>query len=88
MKKGFRLKVVICLILAAVIVFTADAYAEKLKIRVVVDSARIRLKPDLQGEIIKNPPLGSVFEVEKQEGDWYEIRVRTEVGVLITGYIH
>ncbi len=88
MKKGFRLKAVMCLILAAVIVFTADAYAEKLKIRVVVDSASIRLNPDLQGEIIKNPPLGSVFEVEKQEGDWYEIRVRTEVGVLITGYIH
>jgi opacity protein-like surface antigen len=77
-----------CLILALVIVLTADSYAEKLKIRIVVDNAGIRLKPDLQSEIIKNPPLGSVFEVEKITGDWYEIKVRTEVGVLITGYIH
>lgn len=88
MKKRLGLKVSMCLILALVIVFTADSYAEELKIRVVVDNASIRLKPDLQGEIIKTPPLGSVFEVESRAGDWYEIRVRTEVGVMITGYIH
>ena len=88
MKKRFGLKVSMCLILALVIVFTADSYAEELKIRVVVENANVRLKPDLQGEIIKNPPLGSIFEVEGREGDWFEIRVRTEMGVMITGYIH
>jgi hypothetical protein len=88
MKKCFRLKSGMFLILAFAVVFTPDAYAEKLKIRVVVNNASIRLKPDLQAEIIKSPPLGSVFEAEKKQGDWYEIRVRTEVGVLITGYLH
>ncbi len=26
--------------------------------------------------------------MEGREGDWFEVRVRTEVGVMITGYIH
>ncbi len=86
MKKGLkRVGLVLLLIL---VIFAADAYAEKTKIRVVVDNASIRIKPDLQGDVIKNPPIGSVFESEQKEGEWYEISVRTEVGVLITGYIH
>jgi opacity protein-like surface antigen len=88
MKKHLVLRACLCLILALVAFLTTDSYAQKIKIRVVVDNANVRLKPDLQGEIIRNPPLGSSFEVESREGDWYEIRVRTEMGVLITGYIH
>ncbi len=86
MKKSLKkLTVVLLLVL---VIFAADAYAEKTKIRVVVENASIRVKPDLQGDIIKSPPLGSVFESEQKDGEWYEISVRTEVGVLITGYIH
>jgi hypothetical protein len=69
-------------------VLAADAYAEKTKIRVVVEKASIRLRPDLQGEIIKTPPIGSIFEAERKEGEWYEVKIQTEVGVMIAGYIH
>lgn len=88
MNKGLVLRVFLCLSLSLVVLFATDSYAQNVKIRVVVDNASVRLKPDLQAEVIKNPPLGSSFEVESREGDWYEIRVRTEMGVLITGYIH
>ncbi|MFA9454512.1 MAG: hypothetical protein ACERK6_11430, partial [Candidatus Aminicenantaceae bacterium] len=88
MNKGLVLRVFLCLSLSLVVFFATDSYAQDEKIRVVVDNASVRLKPDLQAEVIKNPPLGSIFEVESREGDWYEIRVRTEMGVLITGYIH
>ncbi len=88
MKKHLVLRAFLCLTLLLIVFLTTDSYAQNMKIRVVVDNANVRLKPDLQGEIIKNPPLGSVFEVEGREGDWYKIRVRTEMGVMITGYIH
>jgi len=88
MKKHLVLRAFLCLALSLIVFLTTDSYAQNMKIRVVVDNATVRLKPDHQGEIIKNPPLGSIFEVEGREGDWYEIRIRTEMGVMITGYIH
>jgi opacity protein-like surface antigen len=32
--------------------------------------------------------VGTEFEAEKMVGDWYEIRYRSTLGVLVTGYIH
>ena len=84
MRERPKRKIVVCLILALATLLAADTHAEQLTIRIVEEDANVRLKPDPQAEIIKNPPLGSIFEVENKAGDWYEIRVRTEVGVLIT----
>jgi opacity protein-like surface antigen len=55
---------------------------------VIVANASIRLKPDLQSEIIKISPLGSVFEVVAKSGDWYEIRIKTDLGAFVPGFIH
>lgn len=88
MKRNFQGKVLMCLILISLLILPTMANAQKQKIRVVVENASIRIKPDIQSDVIRKPPVGTVFEVESKEGEWYEIRVRTEVGVLITGYIH
>lgn len=62
--------------------------AQKHRIKVVVANASIHIKPAADSEVISSPALGNVFEVEAKVGEWYEVRHRTEVGVLITGYIH
>jgi hypothetical protein len=88
MKRNFQGKVLLCLVLTLLLILPAVANAQKQKIRVVVENASIRIRPDIQSDVIRKPPVGTVFDVEGKEGEWYEIRVRTEVGVLITGYIH
>jgi len=78
----------IFIILILMMTHIGNSSLQKESVRVIVDNASIRLKPDLQSEIIKTPPLGSVFEVERKEGDWYEIKFKTEMGVFLPGFIH
>jgi len=88
MRKESEGKAFFCLVVAFLLILPITAHAEKQKIRVIVENASIRMKPDIQSEAIKSPPLGSLFDVERKVGEWYEIRFPTEVGVLVTGYIH
>jgi hypothetical protein len=81
-------KVIFCLVVVFLTVLPLAGQTEKQKIKVVVENATIRAKPDLQSDVIKNPTLGAVFEVEQKEGEWFTVKVQTEVGVLLTGYIH
>jgi opacity protein-like surface antigen len=62
--------------------------ADTQKITVMVQNASIRLKPDMGSEVIGEPSIGTMFETVQKVGSWYEIKYRTEIGVMITGYIH
>ena len=88
MKNKLKGKAIISLTIVSLMILPTVMRAEKQKIKVVVEDASIRLEPDMTSEIIKKPSVGSVFEVEKKVGEWYEIRFPSEVGALITGYIH
>ncbi|MGB6339787.1 MAG: outer membrane beta-barrel protein [Candidatus Aminicenantaceae bacterium] len=81
-------KVIFCLVVVLFAVLPLSGQTEKQKIKVVVENATIRANPDLQSDVIKHTTLGAVFEVEEKEGEWFTIKVQTEVGVLLTGYIH
>jgi len=81
-------KVFFSLIIVFLLILPNIVQAEKQKVRLVVKNAHIRSKPSIEAEIIQSPPLNSVFEVNKKEGDWYEIQFRSQLGVLVTGYIH
>lgn len=83
-----RDKGLISLMIIALFILPILVYAEKQMIEVVVENASIRSKPDVDSEIIKSEPLGSVFEVERKVGKWYEIKVLSRLGILIDGYIH
>ncbi|NIM91849.1 MAG: outer membrane beta-barrel protein [Candidatus Aminicenantes bacterium] len=76
------------LIVISLFILPTLVQAEKQKIRVVVENASIRMQPNMESEVIENPPVGSVFEVERKIGEWYEVRYQSKVGVRITGYIH
>jgi len=88
MRRFFSGMVVFCLVVVLLAVLPLAGQTEKQKIKVVVENATIRAKPDLQSNVIKQPALGAVFEVEKKEGEWFTVKVQTEVGVLLTGYVH
>lgn len=62
--------------------------AQKPRIKVTVENASIRLKPDAASDIIANAAMGSLYDVEAKTGEWYEVKHRTNVGILVTGYIH
>lgn len=82
-------KVIISLIIAFILLLPAISHAQqKQRIKVIVRNASIRLQPNVDSEVILSPPIGSTFEVEKKIGEWYEIKFSSELGVLITGYIH
>ena len=82
-------KVIISLIIAFILLLPAISHAQqKQRIKVIVRNASIRLQPNVDSEVILSPPIGSTFEVEKRIGEWYEVKFTSELGVLITGYIH
>jgi opacity protein-like surface antigen len=63
--------------------------AAEVKIKVVVENATIRSKPGIEGSIIEEKiPLGAVYLSSKKEGEWYEVKFRSKLGVQLTGYIH
>lgn len=73
----------------ALLIFPQLSKAEKTKIRVIVEKANIRLKPDLGSPIISSVPLGAVLEAEKRIGEWFKVNLPPdEKGFVVTGYVH
>jgi opacity protein-like surface antigen len=62
--------------------------AQKQKIKVTTEGATIRVKPDAASEVMAAPEVGTVYEVEAKIEDWFEIKITTDLGVTVTGYIH
>ncbi len=88
MNRLFQRNAFLVILLVIVLALPALGQAPKEKIRVVVENASIRVKPDMESDIVGSPAVGDIFEVERKVGDWYEIRFRSEIGLLITGYIY
>ncbi len=63
--------------------------AEEVKIKVVVENASIRVKPGIDGAVLEDKiPLGAVYLSPQKEGEWYQVRFRSKLGLQLTGYIH
>jgi opacity protein-like surface antigen len=63
--------------------------AAEVKIKVVVENASIRSRPGIDALVIEEKiPLGAVYLSSKKEGEWYEVKFRSKLGVQLTGYIH
>lgn len=82
-KSGF-----VCLVLISLLVLPGFIQAQKQKIKVTTEGASIRVKPDAGSEVMATPEVGTVYEVEAKIQDWFEIKLKTDLGVMITGYIH
>jgi len=75
-------------LILALFSMTNSIQAQAQKIRVVVKNASIRISPNMDGEVLNNPNIGSVFDVVKKTDEWFEIKVTSRVGIEVSGYIH
>lgn len=80
--------VFVCLVLVSFLIGPGFVQAQKQKIKVTTEGASIRVKPDAASEVMATPEVGTVFEVEAKIEDWFEIKLKTDLGVVVTGYIH
>ena len=63
--------------------------AQTQKVRVVVESAELHLKPDTASQVISTVPLGAILELVLQKGDWYWVKLPPDQdGFVLSGYIH
>ncbi|NIM89958.1 MAG: SH3 domain-containing protein [Candidatus Aminicenantes bacterium] len=84
-KKGFVFFT--CLII--LLLLPEVSQAEKLNVKIVVDNAIVRLKPDMGSMVIGTVPLGTILESEEQVDGWFRVSLPPdEKGYIVTGYIH
>jgi hypothetical protein len=63
--------------------------AEKTRVKVVVNIANVRLKPDLGSQVIDKMPLGTILESDEIVGEWFKVNLPPdESGISVTGYMH
>jgi opacity protein-like surface antigen len=63
--------------------------ATEVKVKVIVENASLRVKPGIDGAVLEDKiPVGAVYISLKKEGEWYEVRFRSKLGIQLTGYIH
>ena len=75
--------------LLCLLFLSALSWGQTTRIKVIVENATIRSGPGLESDIISDKvPIGTEFEAERMVEDWYEIKYRNTLGVLVTGYIH
>jgi len=63
--------------------------AADLKVRVLVESAEVRLRADTLSQVVGKLPLGTILESEGKVGEWFQVKLPPdEEGFVILGYIH
>ena len=79
----------IILALFVVIVFlAAAAFADAAVIKVKVTTANVRQQPDATSAVISRATLGTLFEIIKKTGNWFEVAVTDATGKTVTGFIN
>lgn len=58
-----------------------------LKVKVIVDSATVKITPEIDGETLARVPLNTILETMEKQGEWYKVSFDKE-GLRITGFIH
>ena len=57
------------------------------KVKVIVDSATVKVTPEINGETLARIPLNTILEAVEKQGEWYEVFFERE-GIQISGFIH
>ncbi len=86
MSRIFRFELIVWLICT---VFLLGFSQEEIpmKVKVIVDSATIKLTPEIDGETLARIPLNTILEASEKQGEWYKVSFDKE-RLQITGFIH
>lgn len=57
------------------------------KVKVIVDSATVKVTPEIDGETLARIPLNTILDSQEKQGEWYKVTFDKE-GLQITGFIH
>jgi hypothetical protein len=59
------------------------------QVRVLIDNANIRTRPELDAEVLDVAAKGTLFDVIEKAGSWFTIKMgEDETGKAVYGYIH
>ncbi len=85
--RGLWIILIICL---SLLIFSTDILnAERITVKVITESAYVRLKTSIDSMIISQVALGIVLEASEKIGDWYKVALPPdEQGFVVEGYIH
>jgi len=62
---------------------------ENLKLRIIVEKAKVLLRPEPGSTVLREFLLGEILESDKQIGQWFRVILPPgEKGVLLTGFVH
>lgn len=65
------------------------AKAFEYQIRIVKNGAALKIKPNSESTTIQELPIGAIFEIEDQIGDWVRIKLPPDNnGIVVTGYVN
>ena len=75
------------LVCAIVLLLALAVVADAAVIKVKVQTANVRQKPDVTSAVLSRVSMGAMFESSKKLGNFYEISVTDNSGNLVTGYL-
>ena len=89
MKIDHRKLVKIIFLAALFSFFISGLLCDELKIKVIVDNANIRLKPNFESQVIQQVQLGIILQSLGKLKEWYRVNLPPdEDGIIISGFIH
>ena len=86
MSRIFRLTLII-LLTSVCFLFAFSQDENPVKVKVIVDSATVKITPEINGETLARIPLNTTLEAMEKQGEWYKVSFDKE-GLQITGFIH
>jgi DNA-binding beta-propeller fold protein YncE len=86
MSRKLRLGWIIMLMgVACLLAFSQEE--NPVRVKVIVDSATVKVKPEIGGETLARIPLNTTLEAMEKQGEWYKVTFNKD-GLQITGFIH
>lgn len=87
--KGIKKKRFLFFLLLILLVFSGISSAANVKIKIIVEKAKIHLKPDPNSPVLIQAARDVIFEVTEKVGQWYFVTLPPdEYGYTKAGYIH
>jgi len=77
------------LLIISVVFLVGMGEAAKIKLRVKISKADVRLRADAGSMVIAQVPLGAILDSEGKTGEWFIVKLPADKkGFIVSGYVH